>query len=110
VSNLPELPERARFEALATKLGLPKQRDAANGYVVEVTNLVWLSWQEAVKQERERCALICEEIETKYWAAFKGKTVPIDREALYNSHTEGVSDGAGQCGSAIRSRALQQGD
>lgn len=71
----------------------------------EVIRYMRESWGEAVKQEREQCAKLCYEIENKYWAAFKGKTQPIDREAVYSPHVEGMSDGAGECGSAIRARS-----
>jgi hypothetical protein len=83
------------------------------GREVEKNERVWSEQcmrayaEQAVKQEREACAKLCEEIENKYWAAFKGKTQPIDRGAVYSPHVEGMSDGAGECGSAIRARSEQ---
>jgi hypothetical protein len=49
-----------------------------------------------VKAERERCAKICEEIEKRYLDAWKSNARdPSD-------FVQGQSDGAGECGTAIR--------
>lgn len=47
----------------------------------------------AVLAERERCAKVCEEIETASWKEWK---------ATYNTYHDGRSDGAGECAAAIR--------
>ena len=47
----------------------------------------------AVLAERERCAKVCEEIETAAWKEWK---------ATYNTYHDGRSDGAGECAAAIR--------
>jgi len=52
----------------------------------------------------EACAKVCDEIATKEWDAYKGRTEPIDRDKLYNPHIEGISDGADECAAAIRAR------
>lgn len=57
----------------------------------------------AVVAERERCAKICEEIEQDMWRAYKGLR-PWDplNPLRGDAHTQGVSDGAGQCADKIR--------
>ena len=62
-------------------------------------------WDAAIKHERAECAKVCEKLEDEYRAAYKGRTEPIDRAALYNPHTDGESDGAGECAAAIRARS-----
>ena len=49
-----------------------------------------------VAKERERCAKICESIENSYWKDYKA--------GRYSTHTEGMSDGAGECAAAIRAQ------
>jgi len=49
-----------------------------------------------VTKERERCAKICESVENGYWKDYKA--------GRYSTHTEGMSDGAGECAAAIRSQ------
>lgn len=48
----------------------------------------------ALSAERERCAKVCEGIESGYWRQYK--------DGRYSSHVEGMSDGAGECAAAIR--------
>jgi hypothetical protein len=50
---------------------------------------------EGVAQERERCAKVCDDLEVSIWHQYK-------KERRNNSHTEGRSDGAGECAAAIR--------
>lgn len=56
----------------------------------------------ATERERERAAAVCDKLSEDYRDAYKGRTEPIDRGALYNPHTDGLSDGAGECADAIR--------
>ena len=57
----------------------------------------------AVMVERERCAKLCEAIESDMWRAYKGLP-PYDplHPLRADAHTQGVSDGAGRCAEAIR--------
>jgi hypothetical protein len=50
-----------------------------------------------------------ERIATEQRSAFKGRTEPIDRDKLYNPHTDGMSDGAFEVAEAIRSIAASDG-
>lgn len=50
----------------------------------------------AMANERERCAMICEELESNYWREYKARP---ERSSQYNN---GLSDGAGECAIAIR--------
>ncbi len=45
--------------------------------------------------ERERCAKLCEDLETRVWRTYKNG-------GAANQHTEGRSDGAGECAALIR--------
>ena len=51
----------------------------------------WIEWAEAA--ERERCAKICEEVETQAWALWKTTADPTE---------QGRSIGAQHCADAIR--------
>lgn len=53
----------------------------------------------ATERERERFSKICDEIASKHWQAYKRGSDPATRA---NPHTEGQSDGAGECADAIR--------
>lgn len=63
-------------------------------------------WQAAIKAEREACALACDKLAAEYRAVYKGRAaIPIAQLGLrYNPHTDGLSDGAGECAAAIRAR------
>lgn len=50
--------------------------------------------------EREECAKLCDALEYEHWRAYKSN----DPATRRNPHTEGLSDGAGQCASDIRAR------
>lgn len=51
--------------------------------------------------EREQCARVCDRYEAEHWRGYKSND-PSERA---NPHTEGLSDGAGECAAAIRGRA-----
>jgi hypothetical protein len=76
-----------------------------DGYACHETNRSWMTWQEAARQEREACAKVCDDMSEQYRDAYKGRTEPIDRAALYNPHTDGMSDGACECAHEIRERS-----
>jgi hypothetical protein len=48
-----------------------------------------------VAKERERCAKLCEDLEARVWRTYKNG-------GAANQHTEGRSDGAGECAALIR--------
>ena len=55
-----------------------------------------------VAQERERCAKLCDDLEAAIWREYKDSTGA-------SSHTEGRSDGAGECAAAIRKQPPETG-
>jgi hypothetical protein len=48
-----------------------------------------------VAKERERCAKLCDDLEARVWRTYKNG-------GAANQHTEGRSDGAGECAALIR--------
>lgn len=50
----------------------------------------------------EEAAKTCASIAAEHRNIYKGRVEPIDRDRMYNPHTDGVSDGAAQCEDAIR--------
>jgi hypothetical protein len=57
----------------------------------------------------EECAGVCDDIEIDRWNLYKGRTPYTGSEdGRANPHVEGMSDGAGNCATAIR--ALATGD
>ncbi len=50
--------------------------------------------------EREECAKVCDRYEAEHWRGYKSND-PSERA---NPHTEGLSDGAGECAASIRAR------
>lgn len=54
--------------------------------------------------EREACALACESIETRTWAAFKGDIEWAGESGRADARVYGMSDGASECATAIRAR------
>ena len=63
------------------------------------------AWQAAIEHEREACELVCKEIASTHRARYQGCADMVDRDAMYNPHTEGLSDGASDCADAIRARS-----
>lgn len=61
--------------------------------------------QEAARLALEAAAKVCEKISVDHRDAYKGRIEPIDRDKLYNPHTDGCSDGAFDCAEAIRALA-----
>jgi len=66
----------------------------AGGDVVELYDgpTLWNAVARAVAAERERCAKVCEAIESQAWAAWKRAADPVE---------QGRSIGAGQCADSI---------
>lgn len=54
--------------------------------------------RDAVLRERERCALLAEEVEGQFWAEYKTGNGP----GRPDQYTQGLSDGAGVVASRIR--------
>jgi len=62
------------------------------------------AWQAAIEHEREACELACKEIATTHRARYQGCADMLDREAVCNPYTDGLSDGASDCADALRAR------
>jgi len=71
----------------------------------DIANFAAIVADHAAKQEREACALVCDEISDDRWAAYKNRPPYEGNETTrYSQHTEGESDGAENCAAAIRAR------
>lgn len=81
-AKLPELPEPAGVIIVGTQ--------ALRAFTADQMRAFYAA---GVAAERERAAKICDEIEQRYWDAWK-------RDA--DNYAQGQSDGAGECGTAIR--------
>jgi hypothetical protein len=62
-------------------------------------------WQAAIEHERQACEWVCKEIAMMHRARYQGCTNIVDRHAMYDPYTEGLSDGASDCADAIRARS-----
>jgi hypothetical protein len=91
VSNLPELPDREKFEAWADRNGFHLGFDGYS-YPRVKTQIAWNSWQEAVKQERELCAQAAEEVDEPGWTGYECPNT--------------FNDGKWAAAAAIRSRGV----
>lgn len=49
----------------------PNRADRGDGYYTASTQRMWESWQAATQRERERCARICDEINTESGGGFE---------------------------------------
>ena len=63
--------------------------------------------REAYIAALEEAEKVCERLSVQYRDEYKGRTTPINRDRLYNPHTDGLSDGCGQCEDAIRALAKE---
>lgn len=97
--------EREAFEAWAKeKLGQGYSLLIEEGvYFDKVTRWAFKAWKASRQQALEEAAKVCERIEEENWKAYKGRTDPVQKDRLFNPHTEGCSDGATECAASIRS-------
>ena len=64
---------------------------------------------EAVAEEREMCAKVCESIELDRWALYKGRPpYKGNEDGRASPYVHGESVGAGVCMEAIRARAEKE--
>ena len=73
-------------------------RLAGGGYVWPDTSLAWSAWQGATAAERERCALVCDDIASGLGGVAAGPFVTD-----FGKHThQSMAAGAQNCAAAIR--------
>jgi hypothetical protein len=71
------------------------------GTVDRFETIIKSALDKAVLEEREACAVCCDEIEQRYWARYKGRD---GKPGSLSPNDEGRSDGANECSAAIRAR------
>jgi hypothetical protein len=96
-ANKPSFQEESRVAVGGVELPELPHPEGADVFGADYTAEQMRAFYAAgVKAERERCAKICEEIEKRYLDAWKSNARdPSD-------FVQGQSDGAGECGTAIR--------
>lgn len=90
-------------EAFVKMTGVP---DAwTNPALMQARNGFIQGWEAGQSAEREACVMVCDEIAEDKWALYKGRPPYKGNEAgRADPHYQGMSDGASECGAAIRAR------
>ena len=99
--QLPPLPEYARGPIID---GIQYKSPSLNKLQLQAIQ------REAAIWALEEAEKVCERLSVQYRDEYKGRTTPINRDRLYNPHTDGLSDGCGQCEDAIRALKEQIDD